>query len=119
MGESLFHVTNEASAHFMHFTVPPTIDTMEIDSLIANVLASLEPASSEKWVMDLTQVSYMGSSMLGLMVNIRERIRRSNGKLALCGLSPQLMRVFQTCCLERLFLIAKTREEAVLLLARK
>ena len=28
-------------------------------------------------------------------------------------LSPQLMRIFMTCCLERLFLIRHTRQEAV------
>jgi hypothetical protein len=30
----------------------------------------------------------------------------------LCGLSPRLLQIFHTCCLERLFTIVKTCDEA-------
>ena len=55
----------------------------------------------------------MGSSLLGLMINIRVRILQGGGRLVLCGLSPALMQIFRTCCLERLFSIAQTRDDAV------
>jgi anti-anti-sigma factor len=64
-------------------------------------------------VLDVSRVDYMGSSALGLMVNVRQRVAKSGGRLALCGLSPQLLRIFRTCCLERLFHISKTRAEAI------
>jgi anti-anti-sigma factor len=55
----------------------------------------------------------MGSSALGLMVNIRQCILQAGGDLVLCGLSPQLLRIFRTCCMERLFRISKTQADAL------
>lgn len=118
MANPLFRVIDDPTAQILCFSVPVTIDTMEIDDLITAVMASIEPKSSARWVVDLTEVAYMGSSMLGLMVNIRERIKKSSGKLALCCMSPALLKVFQACCLERLFTIAKTRDEAVKVVTR-
>jgi anti-anti-sigma factor len=97
----------------MRFKLPFSMDAMEIDDLIRTVMQGLESKSQEKWVVDLTEAAYMGSSMLGMMVNIRQRIRQGGGKLALFGLSDPLMRTFQACCLERLFTISKTRAQAI------
>jgi anti-anti-sigma factor len=111
--EQLFQVSADQSVQLMHFRLPAIMDTMEIDSLIEDVLKAVDVEADGRWVLDMTEVAYMGSSVLGLMVNLRERIRRGGGRLVLCGLSPTLMKIFQTCCLERLFSIHKTQSEAV------
>src|SRR5580704_14208694 len=115
MSNQRFQVLVEQSVNVMQFVLPSTLDTMEIDTIIESVLKQLDSRGAETWVVDLAQVDYLGSSMLGLFVNIRERIRQGGGTLVLCGMSPQLLRIFKTCCLERLFTIAKTRGEAVAL----
>jgi anti-anti-sigma factor len=112
-----FQVIQDQSVYVMKFILPEMIDTMEIDALMNEVLRALEKTARERWIMELNEVDYLGSSMLGLMVNIRERIRQADGRLVLCGLSPQLLRIFQACCLERLFTIVKTRTEAMTRLA--
>jgi anti-anti-sigma factor len=112
-----FQVTQEYAVNVMHFTLPVSMDTMEIDNVIEDVLKSLDAKGNESWVVDLSQVGYLGSSMLGLFVNIRERIRQGGGTLVLCGMSPPLLRIFKTCCLERLFTIAKTRPDALALVS--
>jgi anti-anti-sigma regulatory factor len=48
-----------------------------------------------------------------LLVNLRQRIKAGGGQLELSSLSPQLVEVFRTCCLERLFTIRRTRAEAL------
>jgi anti-anti-sigma factor len=113
-----FEVSQEETVQVLRLALPDQMDGMEIDTIIDSVLRSLEGKSQNSWVLDLSDVAYMGSSMLGLMVNIRERIRQGGGSLVLCGLSTQLMRIFQTCCLERLFRIAKTRPEALAIASR-
>jgi len=64
-------------------------------------------------VLDLSNTDYMGSSMLGLMVNVRQVIKQAGGTLVLCGMSPRLMHVFRTCSLHQLFTIVGTRAEAI------
>jgi anti-anti-sigma factor len=117
MSSQRFQVTQEYAVNVMHFVLPVSMDTMEIDTLIEEVLRSLDAKGNESWVVDLSQVGYLGSSMLGLFVNIRERIRQGGGTLVLCGMSPPLLRIFKTCCLERLFTIAKTRPDALALVS--
>jgi anti-anti-sigma factor len=111
--DQLFQVSADQSIQMMRFRLPAIMDTMEIDTLIEDVLKAVDVAADGRWVLDMTEVAYMGSSVLGMMVNLRERIRRGGGHLVICGLSPTLLKIFQTCCLERLFSIHKTQPEAV------
>jgi anti-anti-sigma factor len=113
-----FQISEEKAIHVLRLSLPDSIDTLEIDSIIDGVLKKLDGKAQEPWITDLSEVSYMGSSMLGLMVNIRQRIRQAGGKLVLCGMKPQLLKIFQACCLERLFSIVKTRAEAIALASR-
>lgn len=119
MSSERYQISEEQSVQVMRFALPTTLDTMEIDGLIASVLQQVESKPGQRWVVDLSQVDYMGSSMLGLFVNIRERIRRNGGALVLSGMSQPLLRIFHTCCLEKLFTIAKTRADAMALVGRQ
>ena len=114
-----YEISLESAANILQFNLPPMLDSMEIDGLIESVLGQLDSKQDRPWVVDLSQVEYMGSSMLGLFVNMRERIRQGGGTLILCGMSPQLLRIFKTCCLERLFTIVKTRGDALAQVSRR
>jgi anti-sigma B factor antagonist len=113
-----FEITEDRKVNVLRLSLPDGIDTMEIDTIIDGVLGKLDGKAQGRWVTDLSDVSYMGSSMLGLMVNIRQRISQAGGKLILCGMKPQLLNIFQACCLERLFSIAKTRDDAIAMASR-
>ncbi|MGA3065387.1 MAG: STAS domain-containing protein [Tepidisphaeraceae bacterium] len=113
MPNDRFVISQEKKVHVLKLSLPDGIDAMEIDTVIDGVLTGLSDKAKEKWITDLSDVTYMGSAMLGLMVNIRQRIRSAGGKLILCGMKPQLLKIFQTCCLERLFEITKTRADAI------
>jgi len=112
-----FDISQERSAQVLQFFMPITLDTMEVDGIIEAVLQQLESLPNQRWVVDLSRVDYLGSSMLGLFVNMRERIRHAGGSLVLCGMSSQLQQIFKNCCLERLFTIAKSRNDALTLIS--
>jgi len=107
-----FHVSSRDSINEVELKLPVHVDTEEFNQLNAEMSRLLVDPGGDRWVLDLSHVSYMGSSVLGLMVNLRQQIKAAGGRLVLCGLSQQLSHVFHTCCLERLFIIVKTREEA-------
>jgi anti-anti-sigma factor len=113
-----FQISEESSVQVLRLNLPDIMDTVEVDGLIDNILLEVGKNAAARWVVDLSNATYMGSSMLGLFVNIRERIRQSGGRVVLSGMSPQLLKIFQTCCLEKLFTIAKSRADA-LALAKK
>jgi anti-anti-sigma factor len=99
--------------------LPQVLDSDAFDQLNAMLLAEMEAVGSGRCVLDLTDVQYMGSSMLGLMVNARQRVKAAGGKLVLCGMSDWLVQTFRTCSLEKLFVTAPERADALKLAERK
>ena len=76
---------------------------MEFDRFTNELWTVLDAQPAHVWILDLAGVNYMGSATLGMMVNIRQRVKDSRGQLVMCGMSPRLLDVFRTCSLERLF----------------
>src|SRR5271170_3438518 len=117
MAKDFVKVSVMQSVHVIELKLPQMLDSEEFDHLNTSVLKTLDGKTAQHWVVDVSSVDYMGSSVLGLMINIRQQIKSGGGKLMLAGLSPQLRDIFKTCCLESLFQIAKTRADAVRTLA--
>lgn len=118
MSQDWFVVSQDGPVQVLSLTVPPHMDSADIDRLHEQVLAAIAKTPAARWVIDLAAMSYMGSALLGLMVNIRQEVRQGGGKLVLCGMSDKLQQVFRTCSLERLFVIRGAREDAVDAVAR-
>ncbi len=118
MAKDFLKVIAVQSVNVIDLALPESLDSEEFDRLNDSMLKTLDGKVSGKWVLDLASVDYMGSSVLGLMINVRQHIKSGGGRLALAGLSPRLTQIFHTCCLEKLFTIAKNRDEAVKILVR-
>ena len=113
MAKDFIRTTVVQSVNVIELTLPQMLDSEEFDHLNSSMLKTLDGKTSKPWVVDVSSVDYMGSSVLGLMINIRQQIKTGGGKLMLAGLSPQLREIFRTCCLETLFHIVKTRADAI------
>jgi anti-anti-sigma factor len=113
MPSELLKVSNHKSVNVIELFLPEDLDSTEFDRLNEGLDAALSNQPGDRWILDLKHVEYMGSAALGLMVNIRQRLKSQSGKLALCNMSARLLQIFKTCCLERLFTITRTREDAV------
>ena len=118
MAEALFRVNSDGPVQVVELSLPSQLDSEDFDRLNDALLRLFDEKPGGRWVLDLSALAYAGSSALGLMVNIRQKVKQAGGRLALCGLSPRLMQVFKTCCLERLFVIKSLRADAVRAIAR-
>lgn len=117
MSDEFFHVAEAGPVHVVSLYLPQSMDSKEFDRLNEQMLGIFGARPEGRWVLDLSGLYYMGSSALGLMVNIRQRILQAGGRLVLSGLSPRLLQIFKTCCMERLFVIARSTGEALRALA--
>ena len=113
MSTHLYRHSRAGAVNVVDLTLPHTLDIEEFDRLNESILELIRAEPEGQWVIDLSQLSYMGSAALGLLVNLRQQIKQSGGRLVLCGLSPQLMQIFKTCCMEKLFRIVKSRKDAI------
>ena len=109
----LFRVSNVGAVQVIELDLPETLDSDEFDRLNTALIEAAGRAPSGALVLDLSDIAYMGSSVLGLMVNVRQRVKDAGGRLVLCGLSERLLTIFRTCSLERLFVIRRSRDEAI------
>lgn len=99
--------------NLLELLLPPTLDDADFDRLMREALAAVSADAGSAWVLDLSALDYAGSALLGMMVNIRQRVRGGGGRLVLCGVSSRLLDILRTCSLERLFVIARSRAEAI------
>lgn len=113
MSANLYRHSKSGTVNVVELTLPHTLDIQEFDRLNESMLQLIRAEPDGQWVLDLSQLSYMGSAALGLLVNLRQQIKQSGGRLVLCGLSPELLHVFKTCCMEKLFRIVKGRKDAI------
>jgi anti-sigma B factor antagonist len=76
-------------------------------------LTALVDAGSTDLVVDLTQVRFMDSTGLGLLVGVLKRVRGLDGRLQLVIDSERLLKVFRITALTQVFTICETLDEAL------
>lgn len=64
-------------------------------------------------ILDLSQVNYMDSTALGVLISLQRSCRMNGGALVLCGLESNLKRIFKMTSLDSVFLIRETVEESL------
>lgn len=64
-------------------------------------------------ILDFSGLDYLDSSGLATLVNLYKNMQSRSGRLAMCGLSENVMRVVRFTKLDRVFTLADTREQAL------
>ena len=116
MSAHLYTVEMLPNAAVIAFRIGLDVDIESFNDINATLIDEWPIASGKSVIVDLTQSRYMGSVLLGLLINIRQRTRAGGGKVAVVGASPRLIDVFRSSNLDRLLLLAPTREEGLALL---
>ncbi len=80
-------------------------------NLHASLLEIIE-GRPDRIILDLSGVSYMDSSGIGTLVEIKRRVERYKGSLILAALQPRVRSLFEITKLERFFAIAADVAEA-------
>jgi anti-sigma B factor antagonist len=66
----------------------------------------------ERLVIDLGQVSYMDSSGVGTLVEMKRMVERKGGKVILAAMQPRVRSVFEITQLDKFFTIVDDADEA-------
>jgi anti-anti-sigma factor len=87
---------------------------------MGNQLQELERAVEEltkndrkKIVIDLSRVTYLDSSALGVLVGCHGTIRKSGGQLRLAGVSNRVVAIFQMTGIDGVLNVDSTRDRSV------
>ena len=113
MSHELFTLSGNDEVQIIELTLPLNLDASQFDHLNDTLGQLVNATPDKRWVVDLGRVEYAGSAMLGLLVNLRQRIKQHGSSLVLCRLSERLQKTLSTCSLDRLFKTVGSREMAV------
>lgn len=113
MDASRFQLHQHGSVQVIELHLPSTIEAEEFDDLNVGLAELLTVPVGGRWVVDLGRVSYSGSALLGMLINIRSRVRASKGTLIVCCLDQQLHNILRASSMEKLFNFSASRAEAL------
>ncbi|WP_166823172.1 STAS domain-containing protein [Thalassoroseus pseudoceratinae] len=84
-----------------------------IESVGHELLTLIEKYGCRQLIVDLNQVLYVTSSMLGKLIRAHRQMHRVNGEMVLIGLTPTVLETLDTSRLIDYFNVAKNDEEAL------
>ncbi len=64
-------------------------------------------------IFDFTMVKFFSSQVLGLLLDIRAKLKEYEGEVLISGINPQLYRVFKITNLDKLFRFFPDKEAAI------
>ncbi|MCD6019405.1 MAG: anti-anti-sigma factor [Bacteroidetes bacterium] len=92
------------------------IDKHQATDLITNVNELLE-AGNHKFVIDLSELKYMNSSGLNVLIQLLTKTRTNGGDSVICNVSKKVNDLLIITKLNTLFKVAENKEAAMKLLS--
>jgi anti-sigma B factor antagonist len=94
-------------------TVRGEIDLHNSPELRTALLDLLTRANPKKLILNLSQVPYMDSSAIAVLVEMLQKLRRAGGKICLTNLQPRVKGLLEIARLDSIFMLVATEEEAL------
>jgi anti-sigma B factor antagonist len=84
----------------------------ETDEL-RNAVADFVEQGNKKLVIDLSKVTYLNSTAIGVLVQAHTTYSKNKGRVKLCGINKSINNIFVITKLTMVFDVSETREDAV------
>ena len=94
------------------------LDGAVIDRIGKQLFDLIDKQDRRKMVLDMSHVEFLSSAMIGVIISLQRKHAERKGKLVMCGLRDNLMKVFKLTRLDKL-LTFKKDEQAALAAARR
>lgn len=88
------------------------IEKTQADVLLEEVKKAIE-GGSKKFILDFSNLRYMNSSGLGILVKLLTKIRNGGGELAACNLNKKMQELLIITKLNQMFHIAESIDKAM------
>ena len=99
------------------FRKSSVLDTVAIDGVAQELFELVDKQARRKLALDFTEVRFLSSQMVGVLLSLYKKSKDIGGKLVICGLRDELMKVFKIMKLETLLHFSDNQEGAISLLA--
>ncbi|KKL57020.1 hypothetical protein LCGC14_2239560, partial [marine sediment metagenome] len=73
----------------------------------------VDEQAQRKLLLDFSRVKFLSSAMLGVLISLQKRSAGIKGRVVICGLRPELHKVFKITRLDKLFDFYDNETEAL------
>jgi len=110
-------VSYEDTATIVTFTDEKILEEKDVRQLEQSLASLIDQAEGIVLVLDFSNVRFMSSAVLGLLIKVSKRVYEHEGRLALCAIGPKIYEIFKITRLTKIFDIYKDADDAVKRLA--
>jgi anti-sigma B factor antagonist len=110
-------VTYEEKATVVTFTDEKILEEKDVRELEQALASLIEQAEGITLVLDFSNVRFMSSAVLGLLIKVSKRVYEHQGRLALCAIGPKIYEIFKITRLTKIFDIYRDADAAIRRLA--
>lgn len=89
------------------------LEEMEIRALEDIIMPLISADKPTKLVIDFSNVKFLSSAVLGLLIRISKKIYESDGQLKLCCIERNISKIFKITRLDKVFDIFEDQPEAI------
>jgi anti-anti-sigma factor len=94
-------------------TIPERLDAGNAPGIEKEIKEILSGAHQKNVVFDFSRTSYIASAGLRVLLQLTRDQMKAGGKIALAGLKPPVLKVFEMAGFTSIFTICGSREEAL------
>jgi anti-sigma B factor antagonist len=106
-------IKEEGTVTVATFLEASMLDATSIEGLGNQLEKAIKERPQIKLVIDLSNVDYVCSAVLGRLVKIFKIVKDNKGKMKLAGIKSNILHVFKITKLDKMFEILPTRKKAV------
>ncbi len=106
--ESKVKVEYGIDTTFVTFNADKILEEQQINELDDSIMPVIGKNKDGKLILNFSNVQFMSSSLLGLLVKVHKRVCEMGGHLQLINVNPNIYKVFQITHLTKVFDIAKS-----------
>ena len=89
------------------------VNAITLDQVGTNLKELIDGAEEDRFVLDFSQVEYLSSSALGMLIGLQRRVALKKGQMKLSGINNEIEEVFRITKLDTVFDIYKDAAAAV------
>ena len=108
-----FIVQQHESVAVVRFEARVMLDSATIHEVAGDLHALLDEHHLTKLVLDFTNVKFLASHALGMLIDLRRKAGQMGGNIVLAGLIPDIGRVFRITKLDRWFEFYESADHAL------
>jgi len=100
------------NATIITFTSEKILEEKDIQALQESIASVIEQAERINLILDFSNIRFLSSAVLGLLIRISKKIYERNGQLRLCNIDPKIYEIFKITRLNKVFDIYQDAERA-------